>query len=131
MSSALSRRQLAEYASDQILAGQPIEKISARLAAVLCETKRTKEAELLARDIAYELETRGKVANANITSASNISDELRDQIIKFIKETAKVDKVTLDENVDKSVLGGVRIETAVHAWDKTISKKLADIRESF
>jgi F0F1-type ATP synthase delta subunit len=105
MSSALSRRQLAEYASDQILAGQPIEKISARLAAVLCETKRTKEAELLARDIAYELETRGKVANANITSASNISDELRDQIIKFIKETAKVDKVTLDENVDKSVLG--------------------------
>jgi F0F1-type ATP synthase delta subunit len=131
MSSALSRRQLAEYASDQILAGQPIEKISARLAAVLSETKRTKEAELLARDIAYELEMRGKVAIANITSASNISDELRDQIIKFIKETAKVDKVTLDENVDKSVLGGVRIETAVHAWDKTISKKLADIRESF
>jgi F0F1-type ATP synthase delta subunit len=127
----LSRRQLARYAADQVLAGEPIDKLSSKLAAVLSEAKRTKDAELLARDIAYELETRGKVASANVTSATDISSDIREQIIKFIKESAKVDEVSLQENIDKSVIGGVRIETAVHAWDKTVSKKLADIRESF
>jgi F0F1-type ATP synthase delta subunit len=131
MSSKLSRRQLAEYAADQILAGVSPVKIARQLAAVLSATKRTKEAELLARDIAYELETRGKIANANITSASQVSSEIREQIKKFIKEAAEVDEVSLEENIDKSVLGGVRIETAVHSWDKTIAKKLRNIREAF
>jgi F-type H+-transporting ATPase subunit delta len=126
----LSRRQLATYGADQILAGEPIKKVSARLAAVLSETKRTNDAELLARDIAWELETRGKLASANITSASQLTDELRSELANFIKSTAKVDKVSLQENIDKSVLGGVRIETAVHSWDKTVAKKLRNIRET-
>jgi F0F1-type ATP synthase delta subunit len=127
----ISRRRLAAYAADQILAGEAVDKLSSKLAAVLSEAKRTKDAELLARDIAYELETRGKVASANVVSASDISNDIREQIIKFIKESANVDEVSIQENIDKSVLGGVRIETAVHAWDKTVIKKLADIRESF
>jgi F0F1-type ATP synthase delta subunit len=131
MSSKLSRRQLAEYTANQILAGVSPVKIAKQLAAVLSAAKRTKEVELLARDIAYELEIRGKVANANITSASQVSNEIREQIKKFIKETAEVDEVSLEENIDKSVLGGVRIETAVHSWDKTIAKKLRNIREAF
>jgi F-type H+-transporting ATPase subunit delta len=126
----LSRRQLATYGADQILAGESTQKVSARLAAVLSETKRTNDAELLARDIAWELETRGKLASANITSASQLTDELRSELANFIKSTAKVDKVSLQENIDKSVLGGVRIETAVHSWDKTVAKKLRNIRET-
>jgi F0F1-type ATP synthase delta subunit len=126
-----SRRQLARYAANQIISGEPLAKLSINLAAVLSEAKRTNDAELLARDIAYELETRGKVASANLISATEISNDLREQIIKFIKVSANVDEVSIQENIDKSVLGGVRIETAVHAWDKTVSKKLADIRESF
>jgi F0F1-type ATP synthase delta subunit len=126
-----SRRQLARYAANQIISGEPLAKLSKNLAAVLSEAKRTNDADLLARDIAYELETRGKVASANLISATEISNDLREQIIKFIKVSANVDEVSIQENIDKSVLGGVRIETAVHAWDKTVSKKLADIRESF
>jgi F0F1-type ATP synthase delta subunit len=99
----LSRRQLATYGADQILAGEPIKKVSARLAAVL---------------------------SANITSVSQLTDELRSELANFIKSTAKVDKVSLQENIDKSVLGGVRIETAVHSWDKTVAKKLRNIRET-
>jgi F0F1-type ATP synthase delta subunit len=131
VSDALSRRQLASYGADQILAGISTVKVAKQLAAVLSESRRTKEAELLSRDIAYELETRGKVASANIVTATQISDEIRVQITKFIKEAAKVDEVGLQENIDKSVLGGVKIETAVHAWDKTLAAKLRNIREAF
>jgi F0F1-type ATP synthase delta subunit len=131
MSHLLSRRQLAEYAATKIINGTSHQELSAQLAAVLKESKRTNEAELLSRDIAYELETRGKVASAHITSANELSESLRTDIKEFIKQTANVDEVNLQENVDKSVLGGVRIETAVHSWDKTVATKLRKIRETF
>jgi hypothetical protein len=56
MSVRLSRRQLAKYAANELLKGAPAEKIARQLAAVLAEEKRTNEAELLARDVAWELE---------------------------------------------------------------------------
>jgi F0F1-type ATP synthase delta subunit len=131
MSHSLSRRQLAEYAATQLLKGANTKEVAARLAAVLKETKRVHEAELLARDIAWELETRGKIATANVTSASPLSESLRADIIEFIKNAGKTNEVSLEENIDKSVLGGVKIETAVHLWDKTLSTKLRNIREAF
>jgi F-type H+-transporting ATPase subunit delta len=126
----LSRRQLAEYAANALLDGVSSKKISAQLAAVLKETKRTNESGLLMQDIARELEIRGKVANATITSATPLSDSLREELAGFIKNAANVDKVTLQENTDKTVIGGIKIETAIHAWDKTVAKKLRNIRET-
>lgn len=127
----ISRRQLAEYAADQLLTGESARKIAASLAAVLVESKRASEVDLLLQDIAWELEVRGKVANANITSANALTDTLRKELTQFIKKATKVEQVNLDENIDKSVIGGVRIETATHAWDKTIATKLMQIREAF
>jgi F0F1-type ATP synthase delta subunit len=127
----LSRRQLAEYAVDKLLSGMGITEIATQLAAVLKETHRSQEAELLVRDIAWELETRGKVANAYITSATPLSESLRSDLLSFIKNAAGVDRVSFEENIDRSVLGGVKVETAVHSWNKTVAKKLADIREAF
>jgi F0F1-type ATP synthase delta subunit len=127
----LSRRQLAGYAANALLDGVPSQKISAQLAAVLKETKRTNESGFLMQDIARELEIRGKVANATITSATPLSDSLREELAGFIKNAANVDEVTLQENTDKTVIGGIKIETAIHSWDKTVAKKLRNIREAF
>jgi F0F1-type ATP synthase delta subunit len=128
---SISRRQLAIYAADQLAAGDPPKNVAAQLAAVLKETKRMHESELLARDVALELEHRGQLAQAYITSATPLPDEIRNQLIKFIKSAAAVNEVSVEENVDKSVIGGVKIETAVHSWDKTISRQLTNIREAF
>jgi F0F1-type ATP synthase delta subunit len=131
MSTRISRRQLAQYAADELLAGVSSEKIARQLAAVLANSKRAHESELLARDIAWELERRGKVASANITSVTPLSESLRKNLAIFIKDAANVDEVNLQETIDKSVLGGVKIETAIHSWDKTVATKLRNIREAF
>jgi F0F1-type ATP synthase delta subunit len=131
MSTRLSRRQLAQYAADELMAGVSTEKIARQLAAVLANSKRAHESELLARDIAWELERRGKIASANITSVTPLSESLRNNLAIFIKDAAKVDEVNLQETIDKSVLGGVKIETAIHSWDKTVATKLRNIRETF
>lgn len=127
--SNLSRRQLAVYAADQLLASKRVANIAKELAAVLVNSRRANQAELLAQDIAWELEHRGEVANAIITTAHELSEQLRKQIGSFVKQSAKVNQVIINENLDKSVIGGVRIETAAHSWDKTLSRKLTEVRE--
>jgi F0F1-type ATP synthase delta subunit len=126
---ALSRRALAAYAADQLLAGTKFSKISKELAAVLVTSRRTNQAELLAQDIAWELESRGLVASASVTSAHTLSEQLKRQISAFVRQAAKVDEVMIDENIDESVIGGVRIDTAAHSWDETLRSKLNQIRE--
>ncbi len=108
----------------------PLKKWQDALAAVLKESRRTNEAELLTRDIALELEQRGNHAEALVTSATPLSDELRKQLTRFIKSKAKVSDVSIEENIDKSVIGGVKIETAVHSWDKTIARQLTNLKEA-
>jgi F0F1-type ATP synthase delta subunit len=126
----VSRRKLAVYATDQLLAGVPLKKIAKNLAATLIESKRPQDAELLARDIALELELRGKLAQVDVTTATKINESLRKELARFVKKAAKVESVNLNENIDESVIGGIRLETTIHSWDKTISRKLTDIREA-
>ena len=129
--SGLSRRQLARYAADQLLDKVPAKIVMSEMAAILIQTRRSGQAELLASDIAWELEGRGKVATAQVISAHQLSDTLRSQITSFVKKQAKVDEVIIDSTIDSSVIGGVRIETAAHGWDQTIKRQLNDIQEAF
>jgi len=125
----LSRRQLASYGADQLLANKRPSSIARELAAVLIASRRQTQAEQLADDIAWELEQRGEVANALVTSARALSQQLRQQITAQVKKAAGVRQVIISENIDKSVIGGLRIETATHSWDKTLSRKITEIRE--
>jgi F0F1-type ATP synthase delta subunit len=126
----LSRRSLAIYGADQLLANKTPGAVAKELASVLIASRRQNQSEQLVDDIAWELETRGRIANAQVTSARILSDALRKQISAHIKSAAKVQQVLLDEIVDKSVIGGLKIDTAAHSWDKTLRRKLIQIREA-
>ncbi|HVX58224.1 MAG TPA: F0F1 ATP synthase subunit delta [Candidatus Saccharimonadales bacterium] len=125
---AFSRRQLARYAVDQLLDRRPATEISNHLAAALIAGKMTKQADLLLDDIAEELESRGLLARAVVTSANGLSAALRDQLTNQVKRAAKVSDVTLSEQTDPDVIGGFRVETARHTWDKTVARRLSEIK---
>jgi F0F1-type ATP synthase delta subunit len=125
----LSRRSLAIYGADQLLANKTPGKVAKELASVLVASRRQNQAEQLVDDIAWELEKRGRMANAQVTSARALSDALRKQVTTHIKTAAKVQQVILNEVVDQSVIGGLKIDTAIHSWDKTLRRKLTQIRE--
>jgi F-type H+-transporting ATPase subunit delta len=126
----LSRRQLAAYAADQLQAGQKAGPLAKELAAVLVASRRQSQARQLTDDIAWELERRGKLANAEVTSARQLSEAIRKQIVVHVKKAAKVETVVVSQTIDRSVIGGLRIDTAAHSWDKTVRRKLTDIRET-
>ena len=127
----VSRRSLARYAADRLLAGDSAPEVAKAVASVLVEDKRLNEAELLLADINFELESRGKVATAQVTAANDLGDKLRIEIKSLVKKASKVDRVILNEQIDKSVIGGLRIETATRIWDKTVARQLNELRKAF
>jgi F-type H+-transporting ATPase subunit delta len=124
----VSRRQLARWAVEQLQGGKSPAEISQSLAALLLMTKRQKEAELLLSDIEFELENQGILTVAVVTSARDLSGSLRKTLISQIEKATKVKEVAIEEEVDKNVIGGIRIETPSHTWDNTIIRRLADIK---
>lgn len=125
-----SRRQLAQYAVDEIIAKRPVAELSIRLAAVLTVNGRQKDIELLLADIDQELEDRGLLARAQLTSAHSLSSNLKKEISAQLKKMTGVKEVVLQEQIDKSVIGGFRVETASRSWDKTLGRTLARLKET-
>ena len=128
MPTVISRRALARYAVDQLVAGNKTQTISKQLASALITSNRAKDYDLLLSDIAEELENRGLLAQATLTTATELNANFKKQLSAHLKKAAKVDSLIINEQIDKTVIGGFKLTTANHSWDKTIARKLADIK---
>lgn len=124
----VSRRALANYAVDQLIAGEPLTKLSKSLSATLVSSGKKNDSELLILDIYEILEARGILANATVTSAKSLSAKNLGSIKQIIAKYAQVNEVIIDEAIDESVIGGFAAKTSAHSWDKTIARKLALIK---
>jgi F-type H+-transporting ATPase subunit delta len=123
MAMRLSRRKLAAYVADKLQDGASAPKVLREVAAYLIDTRRTRELELLVRDIEDALAIRGTVV-ADITTAHALSQELKNEVNALIG--AK--KLQIRETIDESVLGGVRIDIPGKRFDGTIRRKLTALR---
>lgn len=129
--SKLSRRALAAYASEQLLAGRPAQFVAKHLAAALIDAGKTDEVEFLLGDIAAELQSQRVLAVTKSTSAFSLTPDLRQSIKEQIQKATSTKAVLLQEEIDPKVLGGIRLETSTQVWDSTINRKLADLKEAF
>lgn len=125
MQGKISRRKLAQYCSDRIEHGAALAHLIDELAAYLIESGRIREAELVVRAIEDELAARGTVI-ARVTTAHPLDDALRADIKRQIGAT----NVYVDEIIDPSVLGGVRIETPNELLDATMKRNLLALRQA-
>ena len=125
MTQKISRRKLASYVVDRFESGAPLATLLKEVAAYLVDSKRTREADLLVRTIEDVFAERGLVV-ARVTTAHPLTDALRQEISKLVGG----DKVHLDEIVDSTVIGGVRIDTPGKSLDATIERKLLALRQA-
>lgn len=120
----LSRRKLSEHAAARLLKGDGTNVVMRDLAAHLIDTRRTRELELIVRDIEARLLTSGTALVTTI-SARKLSDEAKREVEKLVKtEQSGVKNVILRERIDESVIGGVRIELPGSIADFTVKAKL-------
>ena len=122
MPGRISRRKLAEYVAEKLVKGDSKKALS-ELAAFLVDTRRTDEVDLLVRDIEQELADRG-VMIADITTAHPLSESLKADIKKMVGGKT----LQVRETIDKSVLGGVRIDIPGKRFDRTIRRKLTALK---
>jgi len=116
-----SRRELANYAADQILAKN--KEIVNQLASYLHETSRTKEANLLVRDINSALADRGFIS-AEVSSQHELDDTTRNELKTLLSKRYKTNDISINELIDLNLLGGVKIRTAHEEFDGSLRRKI-------
>ena len=130
MPSRLSRRKIASYIAEQLAKGGNQTAVIKRLAAFLIDNKRTKEVQLIIRDIEFELQNRGIIL-AEVTTASELTDATRKEIERLVGWYADPGRIELRQFIDPAVIGGVRIDIPGKRLDATIARRLAIFRENY
>lgn len=125
MAIRVSRRKISAHYADELLRGNV--SVASQLAAFLVDTGRTRELELIVRDIEEALVVRGVVV-ADVTSARELGDATVKEITAFLKKNRSAKTVYLRESVDPTVLGGVRINLPGHELDATLRRKLTALK---
>lgn len=120
----LSRRKLSEHAAARLLKGDSVKSVMNELAAYLVDTRRTRELELVVRDVEARL-LAGGTALVTTVSARKLSDEAKKSIESLVKSGhINVKNILLREQIDEAVIGGVRVELPGSVADFTIKAKL-------
>ncbi len=127
----ISRRSLARYGAEQISEGAKLPKVAQQMAGVLVADGRVSEVELLVNDILYELEELGRISVAKLTTAHELTKTLETQIAELVKSSVGVESVKIESKIDKSMIGGFRLQTATRSWDNSIKTKLIQLKEAF
>ena len=125
----VSRRKLAKYVAEQIIAGN--DTIMEEIASLLVYEKRQREIELLVRDVEAELAEHGEIV-ASVESARKLDVDTKREIEKYLMSAVGANnnksKVTLKESIDPTLIGGFKLRTPTATLDATIAKKLHDLR---
>jgi F-type H+-transporting ATPase subunit delta len=125
MAMRISRRKIADYAAERLIEGEKSTAVLRQVAAFLIETKRTREVDLIVRDIEAALAERGVVV-ADVTSAYPLTDELKKSLVTLVGGK----KLQLRETIDPSVLGGIRLRTPDERLDATLKRKIQSLKTS-
>ena len=154
----VSRRKLAKYAAEQLLAGN--DAVLEEIAGFLIYEKHEREVELLARDIEVELAERGAIV-ATVESARALDAATKDAIKRMLSSNSGMRasrrasrdaraaeqpspddsirapetdassqdiNVLLRESIDQALIGGFKLRTPTATLDATIAKRLNDLR---
>lgn len=99
-----------------------------QLAALLLQQRLHGQLDEIIEDIAREHARRSGRIEADVKTAFALTSELKQEIIQTIKNRTKVTHVTLNEQTDISLLGGVLITAPDMELDLSLKTKLAKLK---
>lgn len=130
MARRVSRRVLAEYVAEVIVDGGDLSLTIQQLAAHLVVTRRTKELEMILRDVAFILADRG-IVSGSVVSAHELTEATKRAIEVYVADVSKAKSVTLAYQLDPSVIGGYKVALPGSQIDHTISHQLTQLKTRF
>lgn len=120
----VSRLELAGIIGERTMQIESAEELKNVIAAYLLEENDVDELDSLMRDVLAYRAAHGYV-EATIVSAYPLTEGAKSEILDLLRsEYPSAKKITMNENIDPGVVGGVRIELAGEELDLTIKAKL-------
>jgi F-type H+-transporting ATPase subunit delta len=120
----IPRPELAEVIGELTLHVSDVNKLKKAIAAYLLEQNRTDDVASLMRDVLKYRAEHGYV-ETTVVSAFPLSASLRAEVRAVVKqEYPGAHGYVLNERIDPSVVGGVRLEMAGEELDLTVREKL-------
>lgn len=130
MSKSYSRSKVADYAVSSISEGSDAKKLAHQLAAYLVESGRTDDVNSLARDILQLRADKSGIVEVTAIVSHELDSSSRDQIEKTVRAVQpNTKKVIINQQIDSSAIGGIRLEFANALLDSTVDARLAALRE--
>ncbi len=126
---APKRKELAKVLTPMIHKSSDPAKLARQIARYLVEQRRTNDVDGLMRDIIALREQDGTV-EVTVTSAFPLSQQLKRDIRSLITRSRKDATVIINEVVDPSVIGGMKVETSEQQLDITIQAKLNQLKRA-
>jgi F-type H+-transporting ATPase subunit delta len=71
------------------------------------------------------------IHKVKLTTATEISDDLKNAIVSKVKREAKLDSVELESKVDNALIGGFVLEFNNNLVDASVLRDLKDISKQF
>jgi F0F1-type ATP synthase delta subunit len=115
---------MAEVIARRSLEHVPARTLAREIAAYLLAERRSNEVESLLRDIMQYRADHG-IVEVRAVSAHRLNDSLRGEIkadIRGLYPAAK--QIIIDEELDETVLGSIRLELANQQFDASLRSKL-------
>lgn len=125
MAARLSRRAISRYVATRLAAGDG--DALSQLAAYLIETRRTREADLLVRDVESALQQLGIVV-ADVTTARSLTAELEKQLTQLITAATGASQVHVRTQLDESLIGGVHVQTPGAEYDASVRRQITKLQ---
>jgi len=120
----ISRLELAEIIGKKTLNIEASDELKTAIAAFLIDENISDELDSLMRDVQAYRATQGYV-EATIVSAHLLTDVVRQDVRDMLKqEFPDAKHLSLNEVIDESVVGGIRIEMSGEELDLTVKAKL-------
>jgi F-type H+-transporting ATPase subunit delta len=126
----LSRRTIAKYIADQLIAEADSDTLIQQLAAYLVDTRRTKELSLIVRDIQYFMAEAGSVYGV-VTTATALPAATQKAVEAYVKQHTGANTVSLENSIDADIIGGVKISIPGRELDATIHHSLNILKTRF
>ncbi|MDB5184398.1 MAG: synthase delta subunit [Candidatus Saccharibacteria bacterium] len=120
----IGRRRIAAALEERVAAGVPLKELSQEIAAYLLAERRTAELNSLMRDI-MELRAEHGIVEVTAVTAHPLTPEATSNITKQVKVSMpQAKRVIVSEELDQSVVGGVKLEFANQQLDLSVRNTL-------
>ncbi len=114
---------------DEIFTGK-LGKLSMSFINLITTKKRENLLANIAKSFISLYKAHNKIETATVTTAVPLDEELRAEVIGFIKKHGEQD-VELTEKVDSTIIGGAIIRMGDKQLDASVSKAISELRQTF